>query len=345
VKVPPVKIDVAIDVRDLVRALSAIAPEVERDLRREISGVAREIRGAIGGALQRGDSRPKEVDRQTRTFQLGASGRLELESVSGDITVTAGPGGQTTVEIVRESHGRTAADAKAGLAKVTAEVDERAQRVSIRASYAEARNPPYSVSISYIVTTPAGTGVRAHTISGDVVIKDVHGEVSAETISGDVRISNAARIASANATSGSVTITDSQLAGSLEAGTINGDVVLRQVKAERIGVTTIVGEIRLDGVSAPTTKANAISGGIALSGPLAPRGRYDLQSHSGDITVTVTGSTGLEFEGSTFSGHVRGPDLPTATRATRGRVTKVYGDGGAIVSATTFSGNIVLVRK
>ena len=74
------------------------------------------------------------------------------------------------------------------------------------------------------------------------------------------------------------------------------------------------------------------------------KGRYEFQAHSGHVRVALTG--GFDLEVRTFSGRVEtdpslGIDSTGSRRALRGSV----GGGGAVVVATTFSGNVWIGRK
>ena len=47
-----------------------------------------------------------------------------------------------------------------------------------------------NVSVAFNVTVPAGTRVRANSISGSVSAKDVKGDVVRKSVSGTVRLAN-----------------------------------------------------------------------------------------------------------------------------------------------------------
>ena len=90
-----------------------------QDLGRELGHVSG---SAIPAArsMQDRDYRAEQIDKQTKTLAIGATGSLELRNIVGDIMVKAGGSRDATVEIVRMSRGRTDADAKLGLERVTA---------------------------------------------------------------------------------------------------------------------------------------------------------------------------------------------------------------------------------
>src|SRR5579864_953318 len=131
-----------------------------------------------------GPPEAEQTDRQRRTLDLGPAGALDLSTLSGDITVTAGTG-PATLEIIRRSHARTDAQAKQALDRATVEVAERAGRVTVRTFYPGSdRQASPEVQVSFVVTAPPATALVARTIAGDVSISGIHGEVRASTASG-----------------------------------------------------------------------------------------------------------------------------------------------------------------
>jgi hypothetical protein len=335
------------EIRRTVRSI--IDRHVSTDMRREIEIV----RGLQGTGNQRRDTRyPFErEDRETRTVALGASGSLDLNNLSGRITVTGGSGRDVTIGIVKQARGRTEADVARGLKEVTTEISHQGTRARVETRYPDRdRNrseQDYSVSVTYEIAAPTGTSVSIHNLSGDVTIKNISGEVAIDVASGDIGISQAARIGLVKTLSGDLTLTDIKSTSTLEAGTMSGDVRVERVQAPRISVNTISGDVIATEVTADSASLKTTSGSVGYTGTLSRTGKYDLQSHSGNVTVTVIGNTGFDLTARTFSGRVQ-PDaslgLKTQTSERR-EVRGVVGDGSAVVQATTFSGNVIIVRK
>ena len=105
----------------------------------------------------------------------------------------------------------------------------------------------------------------------------------------------------------------------------------------------------------------SVSGNIEYTGSLARNGRYELNSHSGNIRLTLPESPGFSLTANTFSGTIRS-DLPMTIggdgdRNARGRgrgrgfnvgrrsIQPAYGDGSAGLTIRTFSGDIVISRQ
>jgi DUF4097 and DUF4098 domain-containing protein YvlB len=206
-----------------------------------------------------------------------------------------------------------------------------------------------NVSVAYNVTAPAGTRLTVNSISGSIKVSEIKGDLSANSISGTVRITNAGRVSAAKSISGDVEIIETQTDGAIEANSISGGVTLRKVSARRIDVGSVSGAIAVQDVTSDRVAGHSISGGVDFSGPLAKGGRYEFNSHSGDVHVALSGSTGFEVDANSFSGNIRS-DVPLKIggnddRGRRRSLQGVFGDGSAVLSLTSFSGSVTITRK
>jgi DUF4097 and DUF4098 domain-containing protein YvlB len=302
---------------------------------------------------QRQDSR-EQTERTTRTFR--GSTELHLANVSGDITITRGGGSEISVEIVKTARSRDDAEARELLQLVRVEVVERNNRVEVRTEYPQGeemrrnnrRN--FNISVAYNVSAPPGVRVRAASISGSIMAKDIRGDLSAESVSGTVRIVNGGRVGAAKSISGNVEVTDSDIDGRLEASTASGTVTLRKVKANQVDAGSISGDVVLEDVDASQVEGQTVSGSVRFGGTLTRGGRYEFTSHSGTVNVALAGDAGFEVEATSFSGSIRSdftfgnsgdPERGRWRRAVRG----VVGDGSAVLELTTFSGSIVIAKR
>jgi hypothetical protein len=297
------------------------------------------------------------VDRTVRDVQLGPDGELDLGNIAGDIVITGGKGPHVRVEIVKAAHGSSLGkdEARELLDLVQVDVVERGNRVEVRTRYPQRGRGPgprrnIGVTVAYQVTAPAGTRVRAQSVSGSITATGIRGESSYESVSGAIRVAQGGRVASAKSISGPVEISDTEMDTTLQASSASGSITLRRVKARRADLSSISGAILLAEVVVERIDAQTVSGRLQLDGALVRDGRYLLRSHSGSVQVTLANTTGFELDATTFSGAVR-TDLPITTRAgdngpNRNRVLRgVHGDGGPVLELTTFSGTISIARK
>ncbi|MFI5178900.1 MAG: DUF4097 family beta strand repeat-containing protein, partial [Vicinamibacterales bacterium] len=319
---------------DVGREIGAAVRDAVRETTRALPAMAA-MGTAAANAWQERNFRVEQTDTEKRTLTLGPNGSLDLKNISGDIVVTAGAGRDTTIEIIRKSHGRTDADAKLGLDEVKVEVDARGDRATVEPHYPSQTRQVYSVSVYFNVTAPAGTHVTVKSISGDVSVKGIKSDASIDVVSGGVKIVDGG-VSSATTISGDVTLTNVTTDGTLNVSSVSGDVRLDQIKCRRLSANIISGTVTAHEVACSSAELKSMSGDVDYSGPLAKGGRYELQTHSGNTRLTVTGPVGFDLQASTFSGQIRlEPPLQLqgatlSRRSARGTV----GDGSASVVAT-----------
>lgn len=307
------------------------------------------------------DSRqgPETTDRVQQTFKVGADGALDLAGISGDVRVTGGSGNEIRVEATKRVRHRNAEQAKRLLADLRVEMNNVNGRVEVRTVYP--RRGAYgergiSARVDYVITVPAGIMVAVKSISGDVLVSGVRGEVRAETVSGDVGVDSTPNLAVAKTVSGDVTARDIGGPGTLVLSTVSGSVIASGLKVRALEAGSVSGDVRLSGMQVERVEAKSVSGNIEFDAPLARAGRYQFTSHSGNVRIVISGGTGFELDADTFSGSVRS-DVPvtlrsvgrddrdrrrsTSNRAIRGS----YGDGSAILSVRSHSGSVVITKK
>lgn len=352
---PRVRVEIGQAVREVIAEVSSIGREVGREISREVEREFGRESGQRGGDRNEGRNQDREfrveqIDKQTNKITLGANGSLELKNISGDIIVTAGNGREVTMDITRRSRGRTDADAKLGLEQVKVEVDHRGDRANVETRYPEQQGRqrlPYSVSVAYVISAPAGTRMNITNISGDVTVKGMTGDLSLDVVSGDIQIINSTRVMNVKSISGDTLLADVQNDAVLTVGSVSGDLTLQRVKVRRLAVNVISGDVVATDVTADGVELRSMSGSVEYSGPLTRSGRYDLQAHSGDVRLVITGNVGFDLRAETFSGRIQsdaGIDLKNATN-TRRSLRGTVGDGSAVVVATTFSGNVIVSRR
>ncbi len=298
-------------------------------------------------AYQGRDRGTEQTDRFSRRAKIGRDGRVTIQNIAGNITVTAGSGDEVSIEAIK----RTRADASQ-LATVHIIVDERPGRVEVRTEHT-ARND--RVSVDYTVTVPASASLELKSISGTVKVTGVQGGVRADTISGNIVTASTPRLELAKSVSGDVDLGDVSTDTDVSASSISGSVRAKGLKARSLDLGTISGDVTLTNVTCDRLGVRSVSGNVDFSGALARNGRYDVNSHSGTIRLTIPTDIGFELTANTFSGSIRS-DIPvtlgpTSARDDRrrpgpGRSTRAtFGDGSASLTVRTFSGDIVITKR
>ena len=306
------------------------------------------------------DGREEQTERLTHTFRIGGSGELLVSNLAGDITINRGGGNEVRVEAIKTARARTAQEAREMLPAVRVDFSERggraeAKAISSRDQFGRGNGRQnINVSVAYNVTAPEGTRIKATSLSGTITVMGIKGELTLSTMSGDVAIAGASRIASAASTSGNVEVEDLQSKMPVELRSVSGNIVVRQSQVPSLELNTVSGNVTLDDVEVERVEAQSVSGNVHFASPLTRGGRYDLNSHSGDVRIVMVGGTGFELDANSFSGHVQSAlDLKerasgTGDASNRGRTRRlrgVHGDGSALLDVTTFSGNVVITRR
>ena len=299
------------------------------------------------------DSRhgPEVTDRFSRTVRIGATGSFELSNIAGDVVVTGGSGDAVRIDAVKRMRSRDQSNAKALLDELRIELTELPSRLEVRTVYPQHRRN-YSGSVDYTIAMPAGATATLKTVSGDVRVTNVNGDLRAESVSGNVVTSGAARLSLAKSVSGDVDVTDAAGDAAVTVSTVSGSVRVRGLKARAAELGSVSGDVVATNVTCDRAMLKSVSGNIEYQGALARTGRYEMNAHSGNVRLSISGTSGFELEATTFSGEVRS-DFPLTLRAgmesSRGRrsnrsIRGSYGDAGAIVNLKSFSGDIVVTK-
>ena len=288
------------------------------------------------------DRRGEETERISRQFKIGANGRLTLSNISGEIVLTAGSGDEVTLEAVKRTRG-----SRSELASVVIDIDERPGRVDIRTRHTSRSD---RASVDYTVRVPRGAAVDVSSISGNVRASNLQGPLRAQSISGSVVVSDSTNVEVAKSISGDVEVSGAMPEARLTASTVSGRVRARDVKARGLSLSAISGDVEVTNVEAERLDGKSVSGDFVFTGTVARNARYEFSSHSGSVRLTLGGGAGFEVSANTFCGSIQS-DLPVTVNDQRPRrgpgrsVRAVVGDGGATLTVSTFSGNIVIRKQ
>ncbi|HEU4693255.1 MAG TPA: DUF4097 family beta strand repeat-containing protein [Vicinamibacterales bacterium] len=338
---------------DIARRVEREAEQFARQIERNADKFARYFDQRFDAQGRRGFGRgPEYTESFSRTVRLGRNGTFELQNVSGDIAVTGGGGDDVRIEAVKRVRHPNETEGKTLLSEITIDVQERSGRVDVRTEYPRRRN--WAGGVDFTVAVPRDAIVNLRSVSGTIKVTNINGELRAETVSGDVITNTNRRLRTVKTVSGDIEITDSE-AEELSANTVSGDVTVNRLKASGFDAQSVSADLRLADIEVDRASLRSVSGDIDYAGRLQRNGRYQFQSHSGDIRVTPADNRGFAIEGSTFSGDIRsdfaltlqtGPGNslnggPGRNRSVRGS----FGDGGATLSLQSFSGDIVIVKR
>ena len=274
---------------------------------------------------QRERDRGDYSSRIDTTIAFSRGGTVELQLMAGEISVASWSRDQVRVRATSE---RSAL---------------RFDATPTSLSLGLRSGAPRSGDTRFDITVPAGARVRATTLSGDIRIMGSKGEVEARTQRGDIAIEDVGR-AEITAYSGDVDV--SGVAGELRVNAYNGDVRVRGVNGD-CEVRTVSGEIDVRDARSRFVRLGSTSGDVTFDGVVDASGRYELETHSGDVDLTIPTNVGVNLTVATFSGEVVSDVELTLEPGSLGeasshgkRLTFTIGRGGARITAASFSGDI-----
>jgi hypothetical protein len=290
---------------------------------------------------------PEVTEAFSQAVRLGRNGTFELQNLAGNIVITGGGGDEVRIQATKRARSPQESAARAALQALRIRVTERGGNIEVRTDHPSgARNS--ITAVDYTVTVPNGANVMLATLSGDVRVSNVGGEIRANAVSGNLITSAVRRVRQLTTVSGDVEISDSQ-ADELEASSVDGNIVLRDVRGRVLELSTVTGNARLLNVELERATLQSMAGDLEYAGRLSRSGRYEFQTHSGDVRVSPSGDQGFDLDAATYSGNVRSDfALKTASAPSRGpqrMLRGTFGDAGASVSVQSFAGDILILRR
>lgn len=263
-------------------------------------------------------------------------GLVDVRSVSGPVTIT--------------TWNRREAKISAWVERGELVTELSGSRIRLEARADRERGRRTMGEQEFTLTVPVGTRVEAHAVSGDIRVRGTKAELTAESVSGDVDAEDAEGQVELSTVSGDVR--GLRLTGTVSAQSVSGDVRLREVGGA-LSVESVSGSVELTDAKVTSLRGESVSGDLVYRGALDARGRYTMQSHSGDVLLVLPDGAKADISAKTFSGSIES-DFPLVTgggtgddpsRRRRDRMRfALNGGGGAIVDLETFSGSLILRR-
>jgi DUF4097 and DUF4098 domain-containing protein YvlB len=225
------------------------------------------------------------------TGRIESGKTLEIRGVNGEIQVERAAGAEA--EVVAHKTARRSDPAEVEIVVVPHEagvticavypaVDGRENECEPGGGRNNTRDN--DVEVEWTVKVPDGVKLGAHTVNGDVTVRDVGAEVRATTVNGDVDVTTRG-VAEATTVNGSIraALGRSDWTGRMEFTTVNGGITVEMP----------------DGLNA-TVEASTVNGDIETDFPITVRGRFGSRTLRGTI-----GEGGRDLELETVNGSIR----------------------------------------
>ena len=196
------------------------------------------------------------------------------------------------------------------------------------------------------LSVPTGVHLLTNTWSGSLRVSGVKGEIDAHAQSGDVDVRDAGEDIEVETLSGDVTIQGAR--GAVNVHTVSGDISLTGARGT-VELETVSGDMELRDVVSSQVRTNSTSGDLTFAGAIVNAGRYQFETHSGELRLELPPNVGAQLSLSTFSGEIDSAFPITLKAGEHGigadqakKLNFTLGQGSARIIAETFSGDVTI---
>jgi Putative adhesin len=287
-----------------------------------------------------------------RSLDVSTPLRLELSTISGDVTITSAADGKVHVhgDVTVSGFGNPQERLKQIVANPPIELKGDTLRVGQTVRHQR------NVAISYSLEVPADTFVDTSSVSGAISVRGVQGPVEAVSISGSVRAQDIARDTklssksgelqvqncggdvTAQSVSGTVTVTNAK--GDVTAQSISGNVTVGR-PGGRVDSDSSNGSIQIHGAN-NDVKAHTASGRVDVGGNPSGNSYWDLKTRSGPVNISVPSDANFHLSSNAVSGQIRTEVPIVIEEQDKHSLRARMGTGGGRVEVHTVSGSIDL---
>jgi DUF4097 and DUF4098 domain-containing protein YvlB len=214
-----------------------------------------------------------------RTVPLSANGRVSLDNVNGNVTITGWERNDVQIDAVKKASNQQKLD------EARIEVDAGSDSVHIRTRYPEGHNNNNPATVNYELHVP-----RVARLDG---INLVNGSLTVSQVSGDIK---------ASLVNGRTTVHD--LAGRAELSSVNGTINAYYRSLDNVGeirLKSVNGSVSLGLPASPNAdvSVSTVNGGISTDFPLQVQGKFMGRRIDGKL-----GNGGTRIEISNVNGSV-----------------------------------------
>jgi DUF4097 and DUF4098 domain-containing protein YvlB len=179
---------------------------------------------------------------------------------------------------------------------------------------------------------------------GDIIAKEIKGDLTARTFQGDIVADNVGGSIDAASTNGDLQIRNA--GGDVRANSATGEIGIHCAKG-RVDAAGASGSITMVGIGGDV-EASTASGNVTLTGAIRD-GSYRLKSLSGEVSMTIQPDVaGFTATLTTYNGNIE-TDFPIKVESPlqgpiNRRISGRYGDGRAKLSLDSFNGTVKIAK-
>jgi DUF4097 and DUF4098 domain-containing protein YvlB len=220
-----------------------------------------------------------------RTVPLSSTGRVSLENINGNVTVTGWERNEVQIDAVKKARDQQKLD------EARIEVDASSDSVRIKTKYPEGHNNNNPATVTYELHVPRQAHLdHIDLVNGSLTVSQVNGDIDGSLINGKTDLRD--------------------LSGRLNISAVNGTITANYKSLDNvreIHLKSVNGAINLGLPASPNAEVSAstVNGGISTDFPLQVKGKF--VGHHLDGTL---GNGGTRIELSNVNGSIRlGPGL------------------------------------
>jgi len=193
------------------------------------------------------------------------------------------------------------------------------------------------------VRVPRAARVWVKSAEGAIEIGELSGEADLVSVAGAIRVSGSLRVLTVESMEGDVEIMGATPL--VRVRTAGGRILLREPGGD-LTASTVRGAIIATGARVESARLETVTGPVTYSGSIGRRGTLQVQTHAGDVDLTLPASLGAEYDLESIDGMVT-VNLPSKTaKPPRGRtVYYAHAGGGAHVVVRSFKGQVRVVPE
>ncbi len=267
------------------------------------------------------------------TLDAAADGEVTISNVSGSVEVHGWSRNQ--VEVTGELG--------SGVEELIFERDGDEVIIKVKLPYRGSR----SGSAELLINVPEASSLQINTVSADIDIGDVHGELRLESVSGDITAEVFGPEIDAGSVSGDIEVQGDNQSIKARLHTVSGDIVAENLSGE-LRSETVNGEINVIKGSFARISGETVNGEIVFRVGLLEGGRLDAETVNGAVDVNFGGEVSARFDIETFNGNIRncfGPEPVRTSKYAPGRELKfTEGSGEGRVTINTLNGSIGICK-
>lgn len=253
-----------------------------------------------------------------RVFPVQGKARLNLSNINGAVRIRSHEEPQIRVKAVkRQSNG---SPDRTEIEMNQAEDGQVTIATRFKGGILGFLMPGSPGAVDYEVYLPNPCEVQISGVSSEIEAHGLEGDLSFSSVSGEARLQSLAG-----------KITFSSVSGDLDGRSIQGDLRLK----------TVSGSIRLNDGKVSSLEASTVSGDLWLEGEL-PGAAYRLKTVSGAARLELPQGSALRAEMRSVSGALRTTFPDVKTIRTGGLQTLELGSGGAQITFTSVSGDMII---